>query len=423
MLLRSLPILRMIPRPGRNRFMSSGRPQTFQIGQGGRLVIDAGEAPAVVKVTTQWVDSCNVAISKMPPGRDFDEIRDEGSDLVSTEDVEGLTLQADDALRQVTVRHGRDRVDCEGSYLVEAVVPELFSVDVKVLRGSVCVSKKMKGDCLVQLDEGNINIGTVRGETIRLSTGNGRVDVDELEGNVDITATSDVRARLINGARVKIDAVGDEGPSVTVGAMYSSGAQISSTGNVRVTSCHGRIAVNTAGSSGGVDLGSVNGTAQISAGKGGASVHMDVLEEGTASNIRSDGGDVSISLSPQVDADVDITGRTIELPPSYEGENQLGKAAGRINSAAVEPSRAARYGSRRSGSKDAGGGKIDLVGARGQSLRQYFPNDATTNDVRPGLTVAAHEGSVVVGILSWADNIARKFIAREAAAGSNRGNE
>lgn len=124
-----------------------------------------------------------------------------------------------------------------------------------------------------------------------------------------------------------------------------------------------------------------------------------------------------------MDADVNITGRTIELPKSFEGENQGGKAAGKISSAAAEPSRAAaRYGSLRSSSQDAGGGKIDMVGARGQSLRQYFPNDAATNDVRPALKVAAKEGSVAVDILSWADNIARKFMAREAAAGSSRGN-
>ncbi|CAM9507524.1 unnamed protein product [Scytosiphon promiscuus] len=425
MLLRRLPMLRMTRRAGRGRFMSSGRPRTFQIGQGGRLVIDAGNAQAVVKVTTQWIDSCNVAIFQMPAsargGWELDETRNNGSGLVSGEDVEGLTLGADDALGEVTVAHDGDREggDSEKAYLIEAVVPELFSVDVKAWRGSVSVSRKMKGDCLVQLDEGNINIGTIRGETIRLSTGSGRVEVDELEGNVDISATSDVRARLINGAKVKIDAAGDNGPSVTVGAMYSSGAQITSAGNVKVTSCHGRIAVDTAGSSGSVNLGSVNGTAQVSTGEGGAAVHMDVLEEGTGSHIRSDGGDVSISLSPQADADVNITGRKIELPSSFEGDNQSGKAAGRINSAAVEPSRAARFGSPRSSSKEAGGGKIDLVGARGQSLRQYFPSDAATNDVRPGLTVAAREGAVVVEILSWADNIARKFMAREAAAESN----
>lgn len=178
--------------------MSSGRPQTFQVGQGGRLVVDTGRAQAVVKVTTQWIDSCNVAISQMPAsgrgGWGLDEIRDKGSDLASSEDVEGMTLEADNAQGQVTVTYGRDRVEGESerAYLIEAVVPELFSVDVKAWRGSVSVSKKMKGDCVVQLDEGNINIGTIRGETIGLSTGSGRVEVDELEGNVEIAATADV---------------------------------------------------------------------------------------------------------------------------------------------------------------------------------------------------------------------------------------
>ena len=74
-------------------------------------------------------------------------------------------------------------------------------------------------------------------------------------------------ARLINGAKVKIDTTGDGDPSVTVGALYSSGARIASKGNVGVSSCHGRIAVDTAGTPGGVNLSSVNGTAQVSTGE------------------------------------------------------------------------------------------------------------------------------------------------------------
>ena len=120
-------------------------------------------------------------------------------------------------------------------------------------------------------------------------------------------------------------------------------------------------------------------------------------------------------MSQQVDADVDIRANSVELPSTFEGETLSGKAVGRIRSAAVEPSRAARYGSAGSNSKDAGGGKIDMVGARGQSLRQYFPKDAATNSLRPKLSVSAEGASVVVEILSWADNIARKFTAREAA--------
>lgn len=60
--------------------------------------------------------------------------------------------------------------------------------------------------------------------------------------------------------------MGDGDPSVTIGALYSSGAYITSAGNVGVSSCHGRIAVHTAGASGGVNLSSVNGTAQVSTG-------------------------------------------------------------------------------------------------------------------------------------------------------------
>lgn len=117
-------------------------------------------------------------------------------------------------------------------------------------------------------------------------------------------------------------------------------------------------------------------------------------------------------MSQQVDADLEIAANSLDLPSTFEGDIQRGKAVGRINSAGVEPSRA--------DSRDAGGGKIDLVGARGQSLRQYFPNDPATSSVRPKLSVVAKGGSVVLEILSWADNIVRKCTVRDAVAGPER---
>ena len=105
-----------------------------------------------------------------------------------------MTLLADEALTQVTLSHDENCAaeGQDGVYLVEAVVPELFSVDVSLSHGNVSVARKLKGDCQVHLDRGDISVGTVRGETIRLSTGSGGVKVDELEGNVDVTATADV---------------------------------------------------------------------------------------------------------------------------------------------------------------------------------------------------------------------------------------
>lgn len=66
---------------------------------------------------------------------------------------------------------------------------------------------------------------------------------------------------------MKIEAIGGGDPSVTMGALYSSGAHITSAGNVEVSSCHGRVAVHTAGTTGSVNLSSVNGTAQVSTGR------------------------------------------------------------------------------------------------------------------------------------------------------------
>jgi len=67
-----------------------------------------------------------------------------------------------------------------------------------------------------------------------------------------------------------------------------------------------------------------------------------------------------VSMSKEVGADLEIEADSVDLPPTFEGEVQKGTAVGTIRGAAAEPSRAARYGSISSNSKDAGGGKIDL---------------------------------------------------------------
>ena len=183
-----------LPRAARACLMSSDRTRDFEVGQGGRLVIDMARAAAIVQVTTKWIDSCTVTVSRLPAGADVSSFGRLGAHAESSEDAADLTLLADEALTQVKLSHDQDRTgeDWQGVYLVEAVVPELFSVDVLLSRGNVSVAKKLKGDCQVQLDTGDISVGTVRGETIRLSTGCGHVKVDELEGNVDVKATRDV---------------------------------------------------------------------------------------------------------------------------------------------------------------------------------------------------------------------------------------
>lgn len=105
-------------------------------------------------------------------------------------------------------------------------------------------------------------------------------------------------------------------------------------------------------------------------------------------------------MSQGVTTDIDITGNISELPSTFEGNIQGCKAVGTIVCAGMGRSPESLQGS--------GGGKIDLAGARDQSLRQYFKKDSTGRG-NPTLSVTASDGSVGVETLSWADNITRKF--------------
>eukprot|EP00904_Undaria_pinnatifida_P006617 jgi/Undpi1/3085/HiC_scaffold_15.g06459.m1 len=389
------------------------------------------KATGRIKVTTQWKDACDIKLFRLLPamktvksGGDHNYYDDYGKEMKDVKEVNmmnldadtfGWSLKVDEPLQEISLVHDQewsttgDDADADadadadgiGSYLIEAMVPELFSVDLLLGHGSISVSKKMKGDCRINVHEGDIDVGVIRGEGIALSTGSGRVTADELEGKVDIAATK-VFATLINGAEVDIDASGEK-CLVKIGGLYSSAAQIRSAGDVVISASHGRLKVDTAGCMGAVTLSSVNGTADVSTGEGGAHVHVDVLEEGTNSHVRSDKGDVIVSMSREVHADMVITGNIAQLPPSFEGDIQTMKAVGTINSSETRSSVGVRYSG-----QDSGQGKIDLAGARSQSLRQFFPAGVGST-ARAKLSVSAIKGSIGLETISWADNIARRF--------------
>lgn len=168
--------------------------KTYQVGQGGRLCVDMPKAAAIVQVTTQWKESCDITLSRLPA---IGTITDENNtaapgreelDLGATD----FEIKVDQTLDKITVGHNPSWSggDWAGAYLVEAVVPELFSVDLLVLHGHISVGRKLKGDCSIHLREGDIDVGVVRGENIRLSTGCGLATADEIEGNVDISASN-----------------------------------------------------------------------------------------------------------------------------------------------------------------------------------------------------------------------------------------
>lgn len=166
------------------------------IGQGGHLLVCMAKATGIIKVTTQWKDSCDIAVSRGPAvtvgpgGDDYGGNKEMRMTSLNTDRV-GLSLKVDEALQAISVVHDEDWAtpDDAGSYLIEAMVPESFSVHLLLGNGSISVLKKMKGDCRIVLGVGDIDVGVIRGEHIELSTGSGRVNADELEGKVEIAAT------------------------------------------------------------------------------------------------------------------------------------------------------------------------------------------------------------------------------------------
>lgn len=180
---------------------SPSRGAKFSIGQGGRLVLNLHKAEAVINLTTQWIDSCYVAIHRqLVESTDIDCAYPRISEREGFGDGYlhsiGLALMVDEVHREMTLVHD-EGIGERGPYVIEAAIPELFSLDLTLARGSVSLANKMKGTCRICLGDGNIETGIIRGENIHLSTSRGLVHVDELEGGVQISASTDVSCMTI----------------------------------------------------------------------------------------------------------------------------------------------------------------------------------------------------------------------------------
>lgn len=175
---------------------SPSRGEKFSIGQGGRLVLNLPKAEAIISLTTQWIDSCYIAIHRQSIGStDIDGATPRISEVQGFGDGYlhsiGLAFVVDEAHRELTLVHNGGIGEL-GPYIIEAAIPELFSLDFTLARGSVSLANKMKGTCRICLEDGDIETGIIRGENIHLSTSRGLIHVDELEGGVQISATTDV---------------------------------------------------------------------------------------------------------------------------------------------------------------------------------------------------------------------------------------
>lgn len=107
-----------------------------------------------------------------------------------------------------------------------------------------------------------------------------------------------------------------------------------------------------------------------------------------------------MSMSHDVRARINLAGKIGALPSVFDGLVQADKAQGRIDFPSMAQGITVR--------QDIGGGKINLVGAREQSLDNFFGHDEQ-NAVLPSLNVSSEKGGVGLETVSWIENITRRF--------------
>lgn len=107
-------------------------------------------------------------------------------------------------------------------------------------------------------------------------------------------------------------------------------------------------------------------------------------------------------MSTETTVHLEANGKAEMVPANFMGTFQPDKVEGRIMGSGSIVGSDSKYAKSYSGR-----GKISLVGAREQSLRNFSPQTEGKMDF-PKLHVAAAEGLIRFEIVSWADNLIRK---------------
>jgi hypothetical protein len=140
-------------------------------------------------------------------------------------------------------------------------VPASYNVEVD-MAGScdVDVSGWLEGTLSVAVNQGSIAVNTVRGLRTRLSTGQGDVRVQHIEGNLDVSAgsgsTGNVELGKVMGEEVNIETAG----RVRCRALYAKDLCMWAGGGVEVSVLESeRTGVLAIGGGGASDLGACSG--------------------------------------------------------------------------------------------------------------------------------------------------------------------
>jgi hypothetical protein len=159
-------------------------PRTFNVQQGGTLIIDLLQSKnANVEITSAWQDYCEV---------EYDSKMVDNSPYTLSEDLDEQTLTI------VAISETNDAIKIK--------IPELFDVSICADHLDLSVKNKVLGDFSVTSTGGTVTVDKLRGTNLIFDCPSSNVNVKKLlEGNCLVDCNV-LTAKMINGDKVHLKA-------------------------------------------------------------------------------------------------------------------------------------------------------------------------------------------------------------------------
>lgn len=291
--------------------------RSFDVGASGRFVLDSD----VGSVEVESNNTGQVQVRVERDGRDADSFEVEFDQRGSEIEVRG----------ELPGRRNWNRRDLEVEFHVS--LPRGFELEVHTSGGSIEVDD-LDGDVDVNTAGGYVRMASMGGE-VRARTAGGSIDLDTAGGNAELTtAGGSIRVRRAGG---EVEAK-TAGGSISVDDAGGSVKARTAGGSIRIGASGGDVVAHTAGGS--VSVEDVRGSVDASTNGGSINAHIRTQPSGD-SELRTHGGSVTVTLAAGIALDLDAYSSNSRVSsdfdfPASAWDDDEAELRGRLNGGGPE---------------------------------------------------------------------------------------
>ncbi|XP_076803987.1 protein FAM185A-like [Clavelina lepadiformis] len=250
------------------------------------------------------VKNCNITVESLSPVQNVEGDKMEVHLHASSADAVGdYEIVCSSELRKVNITN---KIGKPG--LVHVLLPVAFDLQLNLKnRGNLKVSN-MEGDSFIfNVENGATTLYSIKGRNIEVKVNDGDITAEKiLQGNISLeTKCGSIRTEKLQGPAVRLKTF--HGP-IQAQDVYTEDFDSSScNGSTRIKTLHGRSNLIT--QNGSLVVGTMEGEISCeSCGVGDVDVH---IMNTTRTDIKSNSGNVKLSVASDIEADVDIEGKVI----------------------------------------------------------------------------------------------------------------